>query len=80
MVLLLTLQRLLELRLSRRHEAIIRAWGGRDVDAWQVPLMMVLHAGWFIAMLVEVYALRRPFIPALSLLVLVIFATGQSLR
>ena len=79
-LLLLALQRLLELRLSRRHEAIIRARGGREYAAWQLRLMTALHAGWFVAMLVEVWGLRRPFIPSLSLLALGTFVMGQSLR
>lgn len=79
-VILLAVQRLYELRLSRRHEAIIRSRGGREYAAWQVQAMTVLHAGWFIAMLVEVYALNRPFIPALSLVALLTFVAGQSLR
>ncbi len=79
-VILLALQRCYELWLSRRNEAIIRSLGGREYAAWQVQAMKALHAGWFIAMLVEVYALRRPFIPALSLIALITFAAGQSLR
>jgi methyltransferase len=79
-VLLLALQRWYELRLSRRHEAIIRSLGGREYAAWQVQAMKALHGGWFIAMLVEVYGLRRPFIPGLSLLALVTFMVGGSLR
>jgi methyltransferase len=77
---LLALQRSYELHLSRRNEAIIRSRGGREYAAWQVQAMKALHAGWFIAMLVEVHALRRPFIPGLSLVALVIFAAGQRLR
>ncbi len=42
--------------------------------------MKALHAGWFIAMLAEVYGLRRPFISGPSLPALVIFAAGQTLR
>jgi methyltransferase len=42
--------------------------------------MKALHAGWFIAMLVEVDVLQRPFIPGLSVLALVTFAAGQTLR
>ncbi len=79
-VLLLALQRLYELRLSRRNEAIIRSRGGREYAAWQVQAMKLLHAGWFIAMLVEVYVLRRPFVPVLSGLALVAFLLGQGLR
>lgn len=80
LVLLLALQRLYELRLSRRHEAILRARGEREHAAWQARAMTVLHAGWFAAMLVEVYAFHRPFIPALSLLALLTLIAGQSLR
>ena len=80
LIILLALQRWYELRLSGRNETIIRSLGGREYAAWQVQAMKALHVGWFIAMLVEVYALRRPFIPGLSLLALVTFAVGQSLR
>ncbi len=64
LVILLALQRLYELRLSSRNESIIRSLGGREYAAWQVKAMKALHAGWFIAMLFEVYGLHRPFIPA----------------
>ena len=77
---LLALQRCLELRLSRRNEVIIRSLGGREHAAWQLQAMKALHAGWFIAMLVEVYGFRRPFLPGLSLLALVTLMAGQSLR
>jgi methyltransferase len=80
LILLLALQRLYELRLSRRHEAIIRARGGREYAPWQVQAMKALHTGWFVAMLVEVDVLKRPFILGLSLLALVLFAAGQTLR
>lgn len=79
-VLLLALQRLYELYLSRKHEAIIRSRGGREHAAWQVEAMKVLHTAWFISMLVEVWALQRPFIPGLSLLALLTLLAGQSLR
>lgn len=80
LVVLLALQRLYELRLSARNESIIRVRGGREHAAWQVRAMKVLHTGWFIAMLVEVYAWRRPLLPALCLLALVTLAIGQCLR
>lgn len=79
-VLLLALQRLYELYLSRKHEAIIRSRGGREHAAWQVKAMKALHTAWFISMLVEVWALQRPFIPGLSLLALLTLLAGQSLR
>ena len=77
---LLVLQRIYELRLSRRNEALIRARGGREHAAWQMPIMKALHAGWFIAMLAEVYGLHRPFLPGLSVLAMLTLLAGQSLR
>jgi len=77
---LLALQRIYELGLSRRNEAVIRARGGREHATWQMPLMKALHAGWFIAMLIEVHGLHRPFLPGLSLLALLTLLAGQSLR
>jgi methyltransferase len=80
LVILLVLQRIYELRLSSRHEAIIRARGGHEHAAWQLQAMKVLHTGWFLAMLLEVHVLRRPFIPILSLVALLTLIAGQSLR
>lgn len=77
---LLALQRIYELRLSRKNEAIIRSRGGREHAAWQLPLMTALHVGWFIAMLIEVHVFRRPFLPVLSLLAMITVIAGQSLR
>lgn len=77
---LLALQRLFELRLSARNESIIRARGGREHAAWQAGAMKVLHGSWFIAMLLEVYTLRRPFLPGVSLPALLTLIVGQSLR
>ncbi len=79
-VLLLALQRLYELRISRRHELIIRSLGGREYAAWQSQAMKALHASWFIAMLLEVWGLHRPFLPVLSLSAVATFAVGQALR
>jgi methyltransferase len=80
LVVLLALQRWYELRLSGKHESILRARGAREHAAWQVQAMKALHTGWFISMLIEVYVFRRTFLPALSLLALVTLIAGQSLR
>lgn len=80
LVALLALQRIYELRLSSRNEAIIRSRGGLEHAAWQVQAMTALHAAWFLGMLAEVHVLRRPFIPALSVFALITLIAGQSLR
>ena len=79
-VLALALQRALELRLSRRHEAAILARGGCEYGADHFGWMKALHIGWFIAMLAEVFLLDRPFIPWLAAVALVFFIAGQALR
>ncbi len=79
-VALLALQRLAELRLSRKNEARILAQGGIEVAPEQYRMMKVLHTSWFAAMLVEVFVLQRPFVPALSLCALCLLIAGQVFR
>jgi methyltransferase len=49
----LVVQRLLELRVSRDHEARLRARGAREAGAAHYPWMIAVHAAWFVAWLVE---------------------------
>lgn len=79
-VALLALQRLLELRLSRRNEKRIAAQGGQEFFPAQIQVMKVLHTAWFGSMLYEVIMLKRPFLPLLSSLSTVVLAAGQVLR
>ena len=76
----LALQRLFELRLSHRNEVRIRQHGGREHAPESYRWIVGLHAGWFIAMLLEVFALGRKFRPRLAALGLTLFAAGQILR
>ncbi|MCG8543352.1 MAG: hypothetical protein MJE12_03980 [Alphaproteobacteria bacterium] len=47
--LLVGLQRLGELWLSRRNEAGLRAEGGREIGAGHYPVIIAVHAGWLAA-------------------------------
>ena len=76
----LGLQRLLELRLSRRNELQIRQRGGREHMPETYRWIVALHAAWFVAMLLEVFAGKREFRPRLAALALGLFAAGQALR
>ena len=76
----LGLQRLFELRLSRRHEWMMRERGGREHAPETYRWIVTLHAAWFAAMLLEVFAGRRKFRPRLAVLALSLFAAGQALR
>jgi methyltransferase len=58
-VLLLVIQRLLELRHSRRNEALLFAQGGREHAPGHFRFMTLVHTLWFLAMLGEVLILDR---------------------
>jgi len=76
----LALQRLFELRLSRRNEQRMRQRGGREHAPETYRWIVTLHVAWFAAMLLEVFAGRRKFRPWLALPALGVFAAGQALR
>jgi methyltransferase len=76
----LALQRLFELRLSRRNEQRIRQSGGREHAPGTYRWIVVLHTTWLAAMLLEVFARRPKFRPRLAALSLGLFAAGQALR
>jgi methyltransferase len=76
----LGLQRLFELRLSQRNERRMRQRGGREHTPETYRWIMILHAGWFVAMLLEVFAGRRKFSSRLAVAAFGVFAAGQALR
>lgn len=76
----LGIQRLMELRLSARHERRILELGGREHAPGQFRVMRLLHTAWFLATAAEVFGLQRPFIPSLALASSLVFVAGQALR
>jgi methyltransferase len=76
----LGVQRLFELRLSRRNEQRILQRGGREHTPETYRWIVALHVAWFVAMLLEVFAGRRTFRPRLAALAFGLFAAGQALR
>ena len=72
-------QRLLELRLSRRHERILRARGAVERGRGHYPLMVGLHVLWLVSTLVE-GILRGPDLPAYWPIPLALFLLVQPLR
>ena len=73
------LQRLFELRLSRRHERWLRGKGAVERGRGHYPLMVMIHALWLVSTLVE-GLLRGPELPAWWPLPLVAFLLVQPLR
>jgi methyltransferase len=80
LVALLAVQRIAEMRLSNKNEALITARGGQEHFPEHFRFMRLLHLAWFASMLSEVYLLKRPFLPALSATGAVVMAAGQGLR
>ena len=76
---IVSLQRLLELGLSHRHERILRARGAVEQGRGHYPLLVGLHVLWLLSTLVE-GLLRGPSIPAWWPIPLALFLLAQPLR
>lgn len=77
---MLAIQRLFELRISRRNEAWMQARGGREHFPRHFLAMKLLHSTWFIAMIAEVALLNRPTTLALAAGAGILVIAGQLLR
>ena len=64
----LGVQRLFELRLSSRNERHMRQRGGQEHTPETYRWIVTLHAAWFAAMLLEVFAGSGNSIPRLAVL------------
>jgi methyltransferase len=76
---LVALQRLLELRLSRRHERTLRGRGAVEWGRGHYPWMVGLHLLWLLSTLVE-GILRGSVLPAYWPIPLALFLLVQPLR
>jgi methyltransferase len=74
------IQRLIEVRVSKRNEAALLQEGASEHAPEQMPWMIALHAGWLVFSLLEVLLLQRPFRLWLGVLALMLFSAGQILR
>jgi methyltransferase len=72
--------RLVEMRLSRRHQRALRAHGIAVQREPVFGFMVALHTGVLVAAAVEVIALRRPFVPAVGVPALALVALANLLR
>jgi methyltransferase len=59
-------ERLVELVVSRRHTAWSIAQGGKEFGRGHYPAMVTMHTLLLVACIVEVWALKRPFLPWLG--------------
>lgn len=73
-------QRLLEMRVARRHERALVERGAIESAAAQLPVMAVMHGAWLTAMVVEVWVRQPPFRLWLAVVSVAVLAAGQMLR
>jgi methyltransferase len=73
-------ERLVELRVSRRHQRELQTCGARKHGDPQYRWMVALHAGVLIGAAVEVVLLHRPFIAPLAVASLLLFSLATLLR
>jgi len=74
------LLRLLELRISRRHQKDMIARGAAKVTEPRFRWMVLLHTAVLLGAALEVVFLKRPFIPALAAAMFVIFLAANLVR
>jgi len=80
LVLLVAVERLAELVVSRRNAAWSLARGGRETGGAHYVAMVVLHTGLLVGCLVEAFARRPDVSPALAAVMLVLVLGSQALR
>ena len=80
LVVLVGVERLIELFVSRRHAAWAFSRGAIERGRSHYPVMVALHTGLLVGCLAEVWVTDRPFIPALGWTMLVLFVLAEVLR
>jgi len=79
-VALVALQRLAELRLSRRNEKQLRQLGAREHASRHFIAMQLLHTLWLVSVVLEVVLLQPAFQPWVCAPAALCFGIGQGLR
>jgi methyltransferase len=72
--------RLVELRISRRHQQEMIARGAAKVEEPRFRWMVLLHTAVLIGAAVEVVLLRRPLIPVLAVTMFAVFLAANAVR
>lgn len=72
--------RLLEMRVSQRNRRLLLDQGAQAVPEKFFGAMVALHIGILVGSLIEVIAFVRPFLPALAIPMLILFALCNLIR
>jgi methyltransferase len=80
LIVLVAVERVVELLVSKRNLRWSRAHGGVEYGHSHYPYMVALHVFLLLGALIEVWVWQRPLIPALSIVMLVLVLASQGLR
>jgi methyltransferase len=80
LLLIVALLRLVELRISKRHQEEMIARGAAKVCEPRFRWMVLLHTAVLLGAAVEVVVLKRPFIPWLAAPVFIVFLAANAVR
>ncbi|TXI54605.1 isoprenylcysteine carboxyl methyltransferase family protein [Mycolicibacter arupensis] len=80
LILAVGLERLVELAVSNSNAEWSLARGGREFGRGHYPTMVILHSGFLIACVAEVWLLHRPFLGWLGWPMLALAGLSQALR
>jgi len=80
LILVVALERLAELVVSKRNATWAFANGGKEFGRGHYPVMVAIHTALLVGCVVEVWALDRPFIPWLGWTMFVVAVLSQVLR
>jgi methyltransferase len=80
LLLLVGALRLVELRISRRHQQELVARGAARVEEPRFRWMVLLHTAVLVGAAMEVVFLKRPFLPALAAVMFAIFLAANTVR
>ena len=72
--------RLLELRISRRHQQQLMARGAAKIDEPRFRWMVLLHTAVLVGAALEVILLKRPFLPLLGAVMFAVFLAANAVR
>jgi methyltransferase len=80
LILGISVERLVELIVSKRNARWAFAQGGKEFGRRHYPVMVTLHIALLVGCIVEVWALHRPFVAWLGWPTLALVALSQALR
>src|SRR5260370_41044188 len=80
LLLAVALLRIFELGVSRRHQQQMIAHGATKVKEPRFGWIVLLHTAVIVGAALEVVLLHRPFIPALAVVMLLLFLGGNAVR